>query len=46
MQRHTAMAAITAGALLTAPALAQDADPYAQPYDSVITLSDASRGEK
>jgi hypothetical protein len=39
MQRHTAMAAITAGALLTAPALAQDADPYAQPDDSWISIS-------
>ena len=37
MQRRTTLFAVAAGALLTAPAFAQDVDPYAKP--------DASRGE-
>lgn len=39
MQHYTTLLAITAGALLTAPALAQDVDPYAKADDSWISIS-------
>jgi hypothetical protein len=34
MQRQTTLFAVAVATLLTAPALAQDVDPYAKPDDS------------